>query len=147
MSNYLYLVHVKDIRNNKVFIYDTNFISESQVESVFNAIFQKFKSANSKLVSSNHEGQRHTCSFYEESSIVKKGWFWNTVKTNKNILYVLNIIPLLCSTPEKMSIGLQFDSDTIVPQKTHASPVPVSRQNLFGHHGYARNFLFPEHKN
>lgn len=143
MSNYLYLVHVKDIKNNKVFIYDTKPIAESEVESVFNAIFQKFKSANCKLVSSNNEEQRHACTFYEESSIVKKGWVWNSVKTSKNILYILNIIPLLCSAPEKMSIGLQIDSKV----KTHASPVSVSRQNLFGNHGYARNFLFPEYKN
>jgi hypothetical protein len=138
-----YLVHVKDIKNKKQFIYDTKEFFESDVDSVFNAIFTKFKASNSKLLVS--PSCDNSCTFYEESVVVKNGWIWNTSKWSKNTLYVLNIIPLL-STAETKSVGVQANDDTD-SDVDHDVDHDVPNDLMFRHHGYARNFLFPDNMN
>jgi hypothetical protein len=135
-----YLVHVKDIKNKKQFIYDNNAIFESDVDSVFNAIFTKFKASNTKLLTS--PSCDNSCTFYEESVVVKSGWIWNTSKWSKNTLYVLNIIPLLSSS-ETVSVGIQANDDDDDDDVDHGVPNDL----VFRHRGYARNFLFPDNLN
>lgn len=96
------LIHIKDIINNKEFIYDT----ECNLESGFFKCFESIVKTEDVKEYVKYAIYDNYCEIYYEEEIIKKGWVWNSKKIQKHIIYILTYIPIYkVSKSEKKAIN------------------------------------------
>ncbi len=90
-----YLIHIKDIINNKEYIYNTEYNLESGflkcVESIKRESIRKDNLKEDNILYKIYDNH---CEIYYYDEIKKRGWIWNYKSLEKNIIYILTYIPL-----------------------------------------------------
>jgi hypothetical protein len=139
-----YLITVKDILKNKVFIYDYHPISFDQLMETYYRIYNIFKISNPNLFI-NASDTRDSCEIYQEVPVVRKGWLWNDKVTQKSLQYELTCYELLSKVnsytdqinqTEDIENLIDYNIDNI----DNIDPVPKTSMLSYG---YSNNILFP----
>jgi hypothetical protein len=86
------LIRIKDIINNKEFVYNTEYNLESGFLKCFKSIMKNDNINDKENV--NYAIYENHCEIFYEEEIIKKGWVWNSTKQQKNIIYILTYIPI-----------------------------------------------------
>lgn len=85
------LIHIKDIINNKEFIYNTKYNLDYGFLKCFESIVKKDLNIKQNVKYVIYENY---CEIYYDEEITKKGWVWNSKNIEKNIIYILRYIPI-----------------------------------------------------
>jgi hypothetical protein len=85
------LIHIKDVINNKEFIYNTEYNLESGFLKCIDSIKKRENIKEDNIIYKIYENY---CEIYYYEEIKKKGWIWNYKSLEKNIVYILTYIPL-----------------------------------------------------
>lgn len=86
------LIRIKDIINNKEFVYNTEYNLESGFLKCFESIIKNDNINDKENV--NYAIYENHCEIFYDEEIIKKGWVWNSTKQQKNIIYILTYIPI-----------------------------------------------------
>lgn len=79
-----FLIHIKDLLNNKEFIYSPIVNMEDGFNKFFNDLTDK---ENLKTVITDTH-----CEIFREEQITHTGWVWNSEETKRETLYILTLI-------------------------------------------------------
>lgn len=108
------LIHIKDIINNKEFIYNTEYNLESGFLKCIESIKKKQDLKEDNIIYKIYDNY---CEIYYYEEIKKKGWIWNYKSMEKNIVYILTYIPLYTKVEpiiepiiEQVNISTQTDN-------------------------------------
>jgi len=115
------LILIKDILNNKEFIYNNS--TTTSFESCIQYLKNTYQLENSK-----HSIHDTFCEIFLENENTQKGWIWNSTEITKQIIYVLSFVPILSSTQtiETQTISTQTDStQTNSTQTQTVSPLEL----------------------
>lgn len=105
------LIHIKDIVNNKEFIYNTDYNLEYGFLKCFESIVKKDLNIKKDVKYAIYENY---CEIYYDEEIVNKGWVWNSKNIEKHIIYILRYIPIY---EENIKINVDKEVDAIVEKK------------------------------
>ena len=81
---------IKDILNNKDFIYNTQLIDGNNFDEAINYLKNTYNLDNVNF--SIHD---QFCEIFREQQILNKGWIWNSTESNKEVVFLLSLIPVL----------------------------------------------------
>jgi hypothetical protein len=115
----MFFILIKDIVNNREYIYNKNAVDKHDLSELFQYYFKQLD--NNELLFQEHETYAE---IYKNTDIVNKGWVWNSVDQQKQVIYLLTAIelydncyiptPILTTTTTQTSI---FDIDTVEEYK------------------------------
>lgn len=92
MSESKFLIHIKDILQNKHFVYNTQVVTQENHGDIFKQCFNDLKSKTE--IDLKYTISNNYCEIYSESEIINKGWVWSSSTIKKEILYLLTLIPI-----------------------------------------------------
>lgn len=98
------LILIKDIINNKQFIYNTE--SANSFNNCIEYLKNTYQLENTKY--STHDT---FCEIFVENETLQKGWIWNSTETNKQVLYILSFVPILNNQP-KINVSVTTETQT-----------------------------------
>lgn len=109
-----YLIHIKDIINNKEYIYNT----EDNLESGFLKCVETIKDVSIKKDNLKEDNILYKiydnhCEVYYYDEIKKRGWLWNYKSLEKNIIYILTYIPLYIKNERVINVDIATQTETI----------------------------------
>ena len=99
------LIHIKDIINNKEFIYNTQYNLDSGFLKCYESILKNDLNIKENIKYAIYENY---CEIFYDEEIIKRGWVWNSTNLRKNIIYILRYIPIY-----EMSKKIIFDNKTV----------------------------------
>jgi len=79
-----FLIHIKDLLNNKEFIYST----ELNLEGGFRKFFESLPD-NQNLQCNITDT---FCEIFKDTQITNAGWVWNSTESKREVLYILSLI-------------------------------------------------------
>lgn len=107
-----YLIHIKDIINNKEYIYNTEYNLESGflkcVESIKRESIQKDNLKEDNILYKIYDNH---CEIYYYDEIKKRGWIWNYKSLEKNIIYILTYIPLYIKNKPIINVDIETQTE------------------------------------
>ena len=115
----MYLIHIKDILQNKEYIYNTNSRDQDNFENCI-------KFLKSQLPNENQDNIKYNifqdyCEIYYNSEFKNKGWIWSSIDIRKDITYILTKIKILDTKNIKNNNVLTFETSTETETKTSTS--------------------------
>lgn len=121
---------IKDILNNKDFIYNTQLIDGNNFDEAINYLKNTYNLDNVNF--SIHD---QFCEIFREQQILNKGWIWNSTESNKEVIFVLSTIPILNNGPhiEQVDAFTQTNFVTVQNNSTQTQTetfVEEKKENL-----------------
>lgn len=98
------LILIKDIINNKEFIYSTE--SSHSFDNCISYLKNTYK-----LENVNYSIHDTFCEIFLENETLQKGWIWNSTETTKQVIYILSLVPVLDTQP-KLSVTTETQTTT-----------------------------------
>lgn len=149
----MYLIHIKDILQNKEYIYNINY-SEQNENDFQNCIdFLKKQLPNENQNKIKYNIFQDYCEIYYDSEFKNKGWIWSSFEIRKDIIYILTKIKVLDTINIKndnvLSIGTQTNFINNIENKIQncndhfINLKSINKYNNTLSSGYARNPIIP----
>ena len=116
------LILIKDIINNKEFIYNSTLVHPSS--SCFDHCIEYIKNTY-QLQNANHSTHNNFCEIFLENETLHKGWIWNSTETTKQVIYLLSTVPVLSNfTTETQTVETQtVETQTVETQTVETQTV------------------------
>lgn len=106
----MYLIHIKDILENKEYIYNIG-----QTKDFKNCItFLKNKLSDEKQKELKYNMFENYCEIYYENEFKNKGWVWSSTEIRRDIIYILTKIEILDLGNHKLDRSSQTQTENIV---------------------------------
>lgn len=99
----MHLIHIKDILENKEYIYNTD--QTKDFKNCINFLTNKLSDEKQKTLKYNIF-ENH-CEIYYENEVKNKGWVWSSVEIRRDIIYILSKIEILNSDNNKVDNSSQ----------------------------------------
>lgn len=117
----MYLIHIKDILQNKEYIYNTNANntksnntktnSQNDFQNCINYLKTKLPEDDQKKI--KHNIFENYCEIYYDSEFKNKGWIWSSTEMRKDVIYFLTKIEIINNKENNsINISTQTESDT-----------------------------------
>ena len=105
---------IKDILNNKEFIYTGNNFDEAinYLKNTYN------------LDNVNFSIHDQFCEIFREQQILNKGWIWNSTESNKEVIFILSLIPVLISEPKIEQVETFTQTNFVTSQDNSTQTEP-----------------------
>jgi hypothetical protein len=87
----MYLIHIKDILENKEYIYNTK---TDDFQKCITFLTNKLSNNNNKDDLKYNIFENH-CEIYHDVKFKNKGWVWSSIEIRKDIIYILTKIKVL----------------------------------------------------
>lgn len=84
-----FFILIKDIVNNKEYIYNKKVITKDNLAHVFQHYYDNLN--NDGLLLQIHDTYAE---IYKNTNVINKGWVWNSVEQQREVIYLLNAIEL-----------------------------------------------------
>ena len=116
----MYLIHIKDILENKEYIYNTNSSDRDNFENCIKFLKNQLPTENQNKIKYNIF--QDYCEVYYDLEFKNKGWVWSSIEIRKDIIYILTKIKILNFEDNKLNNSSQtynklkdFESQTETP--------------------------------
>lgn len=118
----MYLIHIKDILQNKEYIYNTD-----QTKDFKNCItFLKNKLSDDDKNNLKYNIFENYCEIYYENEFKNRGWVWSSIEIQRNIIYILTKIEVLKLEDNKIDKSSQTKQESQTQTKNI-----ITSNNLF----------------
>lgn len=114
---------IKDILNNKEFIYTGNNFDEAV----------NYLKITYNLDNVNFSIHEQFCEIFREEQVINKGWIWNSTESNKEVIFVLSLIPVLNNNNphiEQIDTCTQTNFTTVQNTSTQTETLNLSQLEL-----------------
>lgn len=114
---------IKDILNNKEFIYTDNNFDEAV----------NYLKITYNLDNVNFSIHEQFCEIFREEQVINKGWIWNSTESNKEVIFVLSLIPVLNNNNphiEQIDTCTQTNFTTVQNTSTQTETLNLSQLEL-----------------
>lgn len=114
---------IKDILNNKEFIYTDNNFDEAV----------NYLKITYNLDNVNFTIHEQFCEIFREEQVINKGWIWNSTESNKEVIFVLSLIPVLNNNNphiEQIDTCTQTNFTTVQNTSTQTETLNLSQLEL-----------------
>jgi len=127
------LIHIKDIINNKEFIYNTDYNLEYGFLKCFESIVKKDLNIKKNVKYAIYENY---CEIYYDEEIVKKGWVWNSQNIEKHIIYILRYIPIY---QENIKTNVDNKEVEAIVEKTDRGTTMIKNEWKYNRYYYSKD--------
>jgi hypothetical protein len=90
--NSLFFLLVKDINNNSEYIYSNKPVNKDDLPQMLNECFLHLQSKQASLQFKQLETYAEC---FENTSVLNKGWIWNSNEIKPQVCYILRALPIL----------------------------------------------------
>lgn len=137
----MYLIHIKDILENKEYIYNTD-----KTKDFKNCItFLKNKLSKDHQKDLKYNIFENHCEIYYENEFKNKGWVWSSIETKRDIIYILTNIQILDLESNKLDKSSQTKKK--LQKQTLNETQTQTGDNFINNRNHLSNYYSQIHNN
>lgn len=122
MNNYIIIINNKS--TNEKYIHNTNLITDDNMDEEIENLTNHLKLSNPYLEYQKVDDKLEY-NVYENVNVLKKGWVFSSISNQKNIHYILELIPVILSNTHPFIEEIDMDSiPTIYIPNTRVTTQP-----------------------